>query len=227
MNNLTHIDLFSGIGGFALAAKWAGFETKVFCEIDPFCQKVLKKHWPDVPIVEDIKKFNGKEWTGTTLLTGGFPCQPFSTASSGKRKGKADDRYLWPEMLRIISEAKPTWVLGENVVGISRMALKQVVSDLEAIQYEVCPVFNIPACAVGFNHKRERLWICAYSDCSGQPIVPINEKTQMLPECESRTGRMGENYGVPNRVDRLRALGNAIVPQVAYHIIKAIAEVSL
>ena len=106
----THLDLFSGIGGFALAAKWAGYETIQFVEIDPFCHKVLKKHWPDVPIHSDIKTFDVTKYNGSIdLITGGFPCQPYSVA--GKRLGKADDRALWPEMLRIISEIRPAWVI--------------------------------------------------------------------------------------------------------------------
>lgn len=271
-NELTHIDLFSGIGGFALAAQWAGFETKVFCEIDPFCQKVLKKHWPDVPIVEDIKKFNGKEWTGATLLTGGFPCQPFSV--SGKRRGKEDYRYLWPEMLRIISDARPAWVLGENVAGIVRMELDSVLSDLEGIEYETQSVI-IPACAINAPHRRDRVWICAnsnnpktsrqreysrgvlfksetkrfdvldsndpnpnseygeehkrgdklrYKGKEGASGRGIYEPTWEENWTEAATRLCGVANGIPNRVDRIRSLGNAIVPQVAYQILKAIVE---
>lgn len=115
---MTHIDLFSGIGGFSLAAQWAGFKTIVFCEKDEFCQKVLKKHWPEVPLIPEIRDFDGTKWRGATLLTGGFPCQPFSSA--GRKRGKKDDRYLWPEMLRIISEARPTWIIAENVINIAQ-----------------------------------------------------------------------------------------------------------
>src|SRR4051812_45727132 len=114
---LTHLSLFSGIGGIDLAAQWAGFETVAFVEKDKFCQQILVKHWPEVPIYDEIKTFDGSVFADITLLTGGFPCQPFSQA--GKRRGKEDDRYLWPEMLRVISEAKPTWVVGENVAGIT------------------------------------------------------------------------------------------------------------
>jgi len=157
---MTHIDLFSGIGGFALAALWAGFKTEVFCEKDKFCQQVLKKHWSKVPIIEDIRDFDGTKWRGATILTGGFPCQPFSIA--GKRRGKEDDRYLWPEMLRVISEAKPAWVLGENVAGIVHLALNQVLVDLESEGYETA-TFIIPACAINAPHRRDRVWIVAYN----------------------------------------------------------------
>jgi len=156
--NPTHLDLFSGIGGFALAAGWAGFETVGFCDNEPYCQAILKKHWPQVPIHTDIKTLDGTAYRGITLLTGGFPCQPFSNA--GKRRGKDDDRYLWPQMLRIIQEARPTWVVGENVVGIIGLALDQVCSDLEAKGYEVETII-IPACGVDAPHRRNRVWVIA------------------------------------------------------------------
>jgi len=156
--NPTHLDLFSGIGGFALAAGWAGFETVGFCDNDPYAQAVIKKHWPNVPIHEDIKTLDGTAYRGVTLLTGGFPCQPFSNA--GKRRGKDDDRYLWPQMLRVIQEARPDWIVGENVVGIIGLALDQVCSDLEAEGYEVEPII-IPACGVDAPHRRNRVWVVA------------------------------------------------------------------
>ncbi len=158
-----HIDLFSGIGGFALAAHWAGYQTEVFCEQDEFCQKVLSRHWPTVPIVSDIHDFDGSAHTGADLLTGGFPCQPFSTA--GKRKGDQDDHFLWPEMLRVISEARPTWIVGENVAGLISMALDGVLSDLENEGYST-QAFVIPDCAVNAHHRRDRCWILAtHSEC--------------------------------------------------------------
>jgi DNA (cytosine-5)-methyltransferase 1 len=164
---LTHIDLFSGIGGFSLAARWAGLDTIVFCERDKFCQKVLNKHWPEVPIHDDITTFDGTKYSNVFLLTGGFPCQPFSCA--GKRRGKEDDRYLWPEMLRVISEVKPYWIIGENVAGFIDMGLDDCISDLEREGYEV-QAFIIPACAVNAPHRRDRVWIVGHyinSDSSG------------------------------------------------------------
>jgi DNA (cytosine-5)-methyltransferase 1 len=183
----THIDLFSGIGGFALAAQWAGFRTIAFCEIDRYCQKVLAKNFmadtdgswksssgenngvgrqrKSVPKIHaNIFDFNGTAYRGCDLITGGFPCQPFSVA--GKRRGAADDRALWPEMLRVISEARPAWVLGENVPGIIPMELDNVLSDLEGIGY-ACRSFVIPACAVDARHRRDRLWIVGCSDALG------------------------------------------------------------
>jgi DNA (cytosine-5)-methyltransferase 1 len=157
---LTHIDLFSGIGGFSLAARWAGLDTIVFCERDKFCQKVLNKHWPGVPIHDDITTFDGTKYSNVFLLTGGFPCQPFSCA--GKRRGKEDDRYLWPEMLRVISEVKPRWIIGENVAGFIDMGLDDSISDLEREGYSV-QTFVIPACAVNAPHRRDRVWIVAHT----------------------------------------------------------------
>ena len=130
MDEFTHIDLFSGIGGFTLAAQACGFKTVLFCEIDDFCQKVLNKHWPEVPIIPDIRDIDGTKWRGATLLTGGFPCQPFSQA--GQQRGKEDDRFIWPEMLRVISKARPTWVIGENVTGIRSMEVGEGIADMDS-----------------------------------------------------------------------------------------------
>ena len=156
MNEKTHLDLFSGIGGFALAARWNGYRTVGFCDNEPYAQAVLKKHWPDVPCHKDIREVRGELYAGVTLLTGGFPCQPFSVA--GKQGGKDDDRYLWPEMLRVIREARPTWIIGENVAGIVNMELDKVHTDLEAEGYEVESII-IPACGVDAQHRRNRVWI--------------------------------------------------------------------
>ncbi len=188
-----HIDLFSGIGGFALAAHWAGYQTEVFCEQDAFCQKVLSRHWPTVPIVSDIHDFDGSAHTGADLLTGGFPCQPFSCA--GKQQGDADDRFLWPEMLRVISEARPAWIVGENVAGIISMALDGVLSDLEAEGYAT-QAFVLPACAVNAPHKRDRVWIVAHS--KGYRMDG--------PERENR-----ESQGVNHQKNRMDAIGKSEV----------------
>ena len=155
------LDLFSGIGGFSLAASWVwGAEHEIvgFCEIDKYCQKVLKKHWPDVPIYEDIRSLDGRQFKDIDLITGGFPCQPFSVA--GKQRGKKDDRHLWPEYLRLIQEIRPRWIIGENVAGIIRMELDTVLSDLEGQDYS-CQAVVIPACAVDARHRRDRVWIVA------------------------------------------------------------------
>ena len=153
------LDLFSGIGGFSLGLERAGMETIAFCEIDKFCQKVLKKHWPDIMLHDDITKLDGKEYAGAVdLVCGGYPCQPFSVA--GKQKGNKDARHLWPEMFRIIKDAKPRWVIAENVEGHIKLGLDAVLDDLESEGY-ACWTFIIPACAVGAPHQRNRVWIIA------------------------------------------------------------------
>lgn len=144
----------------------AGMKTIAFCEKDKFCQKVLRKHWPAIPIFEDITKLKGEMINETIdLVCGGFPCQPFSVA--GKRKGKEDVRYLWPEMFRIIQETKPSFVIGENVAGIINLELEQVCTDLEGEGYEV-QAFIIPACSVNAPHRRDRVWIIAHSEGIGR-----------------------------------------------------------
>lgn len=176
------LDLFSGIGGFSLGLERAGMQTVAFCEIDKFCQKILKKHWPYVPIHEDVTKLDGKEYEGTVdLICGGFPCQPFSVA--GKQKGKDDNRYLWPEMLRIVSEAKPTWFIGENVPGIINLALEQVCADLETQGYEVQTLI-IPACAVNAPHKRSRTWIIAHTNRENESNMPLNVAERMVANAQ-------------------------------------------
>jgi len=156
------LDLFSGIGGFSLGLEWAGMSTVAFCERDPYCTTILNKHWPDTPVHSDVRNLDGKEYAESIdVVCGGFPCQPFSTA--GLKRGSEDDRHLWPEMLRIIRESKPRWVIGENVSGFINMALDDVSLDLESEGYEVRP-FVLPACAVDARHRRDRVFIIAYRD---------------------------------------------------------------
>ena len=307
MDGLTHLSLFSGSGGLDLAAEWAGFRTVGQCEWADYPRAVLEKHWPGLPRWRDIRTLTKEDFyeqTGletVTVLSGGFPCQPFSTA--GKRRGKEDDRYLWPEMLRVIQEIRPRWVVGENVAGIVTLALDQVLSDLEGIGY-TCQAVIIPACAVDAPHRRDRCAILANansarlqgskqhetSDQRGQaephrsagecssPMadtytngcsrvgLPFTERchrnTQHFTESEScyvsnadyqrlqipgyepgvetvqpkdgtefgcwwpaepDVGRVA--HGVPARVDRLRCLGNAVVPQWAYPYFAGIAQI--
>jgi DNA (cytosine-5)-methyltransferase 1 len=243
----THLDLFSGIGGFAIASGWAGFETVSFCEQDSYCKRVLRKNFPSIPIVSDIRNLDGKKFRGVDLITGGFPCQPVSY--SGKRKGKADDRFIWSEMARVISEAKPDWVLAENVTGIISMGLDEVLSDMASLAYSVEAIL-LPACAVDAYHKRERVWIVADSDLPRTTSPEFEsersrkkrtdewknrsqsvscgfgnvKRTEREPGWISEPGICRVAYGLPDRVDRLRGLGNSIVPQLAYEIIKEMKE---
>ncbi len=331
---MKHLDLFSGIGGFALAAQqvWEDYETVAFCDNDRFCQQVLRKRFPNVPIYGDIRTLSRERFIADThsngqsgneainadqgrqqtqrnpeasrrlasnaecnglhaehytsrkvicegqlhtkentngrcgfkfgatdsidLITGGFPCQPFSHA--GKRKGTDDNRYLWPEMLRVISDFKPTWVIAENVRGIltinDGMVFEQVCLDLEGEGYEVQPII-IPACAVNAPHRRDRVWFVAnknndtdpasegWTRCRskdegrlGQPHRHGSDQRRSWqknwPEVAGRLCRMDD--GLPaqmdglelsksrHRVERLKSLGNSIVPQVAVEIMKAI-----
>jgi len=162
------LDLFSGIGGFALGLDSTGFfETVKFVEMDKYCQKVLHKNFPNIPIEEDIKNVKGKEYEAD-VITGGFPCQPFSVA--GKQKGTNDNRYLWPEMLRLIREIKPEFVIGENVQGLINLqngvVLRQVQDNLESEGFEV-QCFLIPASGIGAWHQRYRVWIVGHSQHNG------------------------------------------------------------
>ena len=162
---IVHASLFSGIGGFDLAADWAGWENAFHCEINPFGRKILKYYWPNAISYDDITKTDFTIWRGRIdVLTGGFPCQPFSLA--GKRLGTADYRNLWPEYHRAIKEIQPTWVIGENVPGLLNwsggLVFEQVQTDLENEGYEVWPVI-LPACSVDAPHRRERVWFVAYS----------------------------------------------------------------
>ena len=162
---LTHLSLFSGIGGLDLAAEWAGFKTVGQCEYADYPYAVLQKHWPDVPKWRDIRTLTAEDFHAKTrlrtvdIISGGFPCQPFSVA--GKQRGTADDRYLWPEMCRIVRELHPTWICGENVPNIKNLALDQVLADLEGEGYETATL-HIPACGVGAWHRRERIAIMGY-----------------------------------------------------------------
>jgi DNA (cytosine-5)-methyltransferase 1 len=166
---MTHGSLFSGIGGFDLAAEWMGWENKFHCEWNEFGQKVLKYYWPESELFTDITKSDFTKYANQIdVLTGGFPCQPYSMA--GKRLGKEDDRHLWPEMLRVIREVKPSWVIGENVLGLVNwnggLVFHEVQTDLEAQGYEVFP-YVLPAASVNAPHKRDRVWFVAYSDNKG------------------------------------------------------------
>ena len=166
---LKHLDLFSGIGGFSLGLEaTGGFETVAFCDYDSYCQKILRKHWPWVTIYDDIKELNHEKLnsngnTKIDIITGGYPCQPFSVA--GRQQGEKDPRHVWPEYFRLIKELRPTWVIGENVSGHVKLGLDTVLENLESEGYSA-RTFSISASSIGANHQRERIWIVANSGCS-------------------------------------------------------------
>ncbi len=278
---------FRGIGGFDLAAEWMGWENVLHCEINPFCQKVLKYHFPNAISYADIKTTDFRIHRGQIdIVSGGFPCQPYSVA--GKQKGKADDRHLWPQMLRAIGEIQPSWIVGENVPGLINwskgMVFHEVQTDLESAGFEVFPPLILPACSVNASHRRNRIWFVAHADNSKYlGNTRENERTsqseglqewnemELIDEPNSlrdvtntnsirqqrREQRMQETYsqrydtegsttkqlryskfrdslsaprifrgndGLPNGVDRVKALGNAVVPQVVYQIFKTIQQ---
>ena len=193
------LDLFSGIGGFSLGLEsTGGFETIAFVEKDDFCQKVLKKHWPNTTIEGDIRNVKGDKYEAD-VITGGFPCQPFSVA--GKRKGTDDDRYLWDETIRVVRECKPKWFIGENVEGLininNGLVLRQVQTDLEKEGFEVqCLI--IPASGIGAWHQRKRIWIMAYSNSNGHrnKIKGINgEKKKIQDQYRQNDSASGKSSG--------------------------------
>lgn len=274
----THLDLFSGIGGFALAAQVAGFTTIGFSEIEPYACKILKRHWPTVPNFGDIRNVSIR----ADLITGGPPCQPASCA--GKQRGAEDDRWLWPEALDCVERTQPTFCLFENPTGILALnggvEFERVLSRLESLGYSVQPIV-IPACAVDARHRRDRVWIVAHaasrgtesiqqcgrgngSEPGGEIVAHPKAVRREIRECEdgqSRSAQESEGgmdasgsrpflavaghngqrrgktdglrwtpepricrvaHGIPDRAHRLRALGNAIVPQVASEILKTL-----
>ena len=244
---MTHASLFSGIGGFDLAAEWMGWENIFHCEWNPFGQKVLAHHFPNSKSYNDITKTDFSIHEGTIdVLSGGFPCQPYSLA--GKQLGKEDERHLWPEMLRTIEEVKPTWVVGENVLGIVNwgggVVFNEVQVELENKGYEV-QAYILPACSKNAPHKRERTWFIAYSNSArlykqyiSTKSIKEKPRSRIFDEkgdfCSFPTQPpiCGGDDGFPKELDSItfskwknqsiKAYGNAIVPQVAYEIFKAI-----
>jgi len=184
---MRHVDLCSGIGGFALGFQWAGLspQPQLFCDIEPWSRKILQQHWPNVPVASDVKELASdpeRFVPDCDILTAGYPCQPFSFA--GKRKGEEDDRHIWPHILKIIAFKRPTWCIFENVYGHISLGLDSVLSDLEAEGYTT-RTFVVPACGVNAPHKRNRLWIVAYT----------NSPRQRSGEGEPRASQEGNNTG--------------------------------
>ena len=226
-----HLDLFSGIGGFALAAQWAGLKTVAAVEIDEKARRIYQKNNPEVEVHGDIKEFKANEFYGCFLVTGGFPCTPFSHC--GKQGGKEDDRNLWPEMFRVIRECRPNWVIGENVVGIIALELDKILFDLENEGYET-RAFVIPACSKDARHRRDRVWIVGHANSNKwrrrkQISNPWEKEIfdfEWSGEWPSSSGILRTSNGVSFGMDRVKLLGNSLVPQVAFEIIKSMVMVS-
>lgn len=248
---MTHLSLFSGIGGLDLAAHWAGIRTVGQCEWADYPTKILEKHWPDVPRWRDIRTLTKESFYERTKLrtvdvvSGGFPCQPFSHA--GQRRGKDDDRFLWPEMCRVVAGLGPRWVVGENVPGLLTMGIEACLSDLAGIGYRG-RVFVLPADAVGADFAGERVFIVAASDSvrrdclgkdqqirseeldsempfpwgSGQDHLPV-DLDGFFTGPSRRVERNDD--GLSEGMDRLKCVGNAVCPQQAFPIFAAIAEI--
>jgi len=245
---MRHGSLFSGIGGFDLAAEWVGWENVFQVEIDKFCTKVLEKNFPNVKRYGDIKEFDGTQYRGAVdILSGGPPCQPASNA--GKRKGEKDNRWLWPEAIRVFGEIRPTYGVFENPDDLLSLdngkSFERICSQMEDFGYRIRTV-GIPACCVGAWHERDRIWIIADTNSkglsqpapgklrsiskshelyTGRPINGTSSEIGIYWEIEPSVVRMV--HGISNRMDRIKALGNSIVPQVAYEIFKAIEQYEL
>jgi DNA (cytosine-5)-methyltransferase 1 len=246
---MIHASLFSGIGGFDLAAEWMGWGNLFHCEWNPFGQRVLKHHFPNSISYNDITKTDFSIHKGQVdILTGGFPCQPYSSA--GKRLGKADERHLFPHMLRCIKEVKPRWIIGENVRGLVNwnegLVFQEVYDDLEREGYEV-QSFLIPAASVNAPHQRYRIWFIAYSNITRihkQHFTTEPNKTTKFSRVSfekrdfsrfpTQSPICGGDDGIPKELDSItfskwknqsiKAYGNAIVPQVAHQLFKTIEE---
>ena len=219
---LNHLDLFSGIGGFSLGLeRTGGFRTIGFCETDAYCTKVLQKNFPGIPLHGDIRELKGTDFGAVDIITGGYPCQPFSVA--GKQKGVEDPRHLWPEMFRVVKESRPTWVIGENVAGHIKLGLDSVLKDLESEGYRT-RTFSVSASSIGANHQRERIWIVSYSNShtkTKRRECSPNEKTSYARKHNERRSKTngGERYiretgksssEVSNSNSRLRGRWRAI-----------------
>lgn len=254
MPELTHLSLFSGIGGLDLAAELAGFRTVGQCEWADYPRAVLQKHWPDVPKWRDVHDLTADEFIRRTrvrhptCISGGFPCQPHSVI--GKRLAENDERHLWPEFVRIVRELKPKYVVGENVNGLLSTIHESVCTDLEAEGYEVWS-FCIPACAVGAHHERYR--VCILGISKSESGLQTDQKTDSAGDArQARTGSVrqpwdylpgaywsvhkppvcGMDDGFPSWMggyrgykERMQCYGNAVSPQQFYPVFKAIAEV--
>ena len=231
------LDLFSGIGGFSLGLERAGMHTVAFCEQNKYCHAVLKKHWPEVPIYDDVRTLTAArladDGIAVDVICGGFPCQDISIA--GKGAGLAGARSgLWWEFHRLIAEIRPAWVIIENVSALRHKGLGDVLRSLAAVGYDA-EWHCIPASAVGAPHRRDRIWIVAYPNNDGESVSKINAEAPRLQialtnggwrRWEGKPEDVRMDDGLFNGLDRLKALGNAVVPQIPELIGRAIYEQS-
>lgn len=223
------LDLFSGIGGFSLGLERAGMQTAAFCEINTKCHRVLRKHWKDVPIYDDIRALTAErlraDGIAVDVIAGGFPCQPFSTAARG-RNNRPD---LWGEMLRLVRELRPRWVIAENVPGLKPSGVDRVAGGLEAEAYTV-RTFDLDTAPEGRHRGRQRFIFLAHADLEGEPRCAINAEVASvcaLPgrDQEDHAAPVGVDDGLPGRMDRLQQLGNSISPYAAERAGRAVMEV--
>lgn len=233
---MTFLDLCAGIGGFSLGLEWAGMTCKGQVEIDGYCNRILEKHWPDVPRWGDLKAIDPSCLPAVDLIAGGYPCQPFSL--TGKRKGKGDDRHIWPFFKQIIATKRPTWCLFENVAGHVTMGLDDVLSDLDFLGYSAWPLL-VPACAVNSKDRRGRVWILAHTtgdelqrwtfEAAGRGNGKAGFDKQLagfLLTGDRASVSVARTYrschGVPHGSHRNKSLGNAVKPQMAFEFGQAI-----
>ena len=192
---MRHVDLCSGIGGFSLAFEEVGLsKTIMFCDTEKWCRDILAKHWPNVPITNDVKELANdpeRNVPDCDILTAGYPCQPFSVA--GKQRGTEDDRHIWPYIFRIVAHKRPTWCVFENVYGHVGMGLDEVLHDLESESYAT-RTFIVPASGIGARHKRDRLWIIAHTDRQSEPTSTKHEQ-RLLADTERRARRRNGDIG--------------------------------
>jgi DNA (cytosine-5)-methyltransferase 1 len=228
------LSLFSGIGGLELGLERAGMTVVGQVEINPFCRSVLKQHWPQVPKHDDVRTavpwWQSESRPPVDVVAGGFPCQPFSNASHGFQKGVADERWGWPWMRDVVDAVRPRYVIVENVPALLRKvdAFSEILVDLSEHRFDV-EWDVVSACSMGATHSRPRLFLLAHTDSDGEPMRPIDGEVARLSTLsrhipQTLPGDLGMDDGLPHRMDRLAALGNAVVPQVAEYIGRMILE---
>jgi len=231
LNEPTHLDLFSGIGGWAISAEWAGYKSVGFAECAAYPSAVLKRHWPHIKNYGDVREVTAEKTGRIDLITASPPCQPYSVANRD-RGNESDDRILWPELCRVVEDIRPRWVVGEETPDFAKMAVDEFFTSMESRGYS-CWAIILPACSIGARHIRQRLWFICHTDLPGSqgyreyrerprkrtawPSVP----SHLWAEPSSRIFRVADGFSNwPHRPARIQAIGNAIVAQLGYEILK-------